>query len=135
MSPSQLTPEQRAARIQEWQAAVTAAMNDAQKWSEQEGWPVRREEKTAHEEMLGDYVVPLLHIRVSEGELLVKPVGLHVIGADGRIDLEGWPSLNRVKLIRREGRWQLFTDSNVPFRRDWTRETFSELAKDLVAAS
>ena len=135
MSPSQLTPEQKTSRIQEWQAAVNAAMNDAQQWSEQEGWLVRREEKTAHEELLGDYVVPMLHIRVSDGELLVNPVGLHVIGADGRVDLEGWPSLNRVKLIRRQGQWQLFTDSNVPLRRPWTKETFAELAKDLVAAS
>ena len=134
MSPVKWDADERAARIKQWRDSVFAMADDTQQWSMQEGWTVDRTDKQVHEELLGDYVVPQLRIRVSDGEVLLNPVGLHVIGADGRVDLEGWPSLNRVKLVRRQGVWEVYTDSNVPLHRPWNKETFVQLAKDLVAA-
>lgn len=135
MSPVKWDAAERAARIKQWKDGVLAIAEQAQEWSAEQGWAVARQEKQVHEELLGDYEVPQLRIRVSDGELLLNPVGLHVIGAEGRIDLEAWPSLNRVKLVRHNDVWEVYTDSNVPLRRPWSKETFVQLAKDLVSTS
>jgi hypothetical protein len=60
-------------------------------------------------------------------------VGLHIVGGDGRVDIEGYPTLNRVKLIGVPGGWTIMTDSNVPLRVPWNAETFHQLARDLVS--
>lgn len=60
-------------------------------------------------------------------------VALHVVGGDGRVDLEGYPTLSRVKLIGTPGGWTIMTDSNVPLRLPWNADTFRQLAEDLVA--
>jgi hypothetical protein len=63
----------------------------------------------------------------------VIPVAQHVVGADGRIDIEAFPALNRVKLIGRGEQWVIYTDSNIPLRQPWNAETFVQLAQDLTA--
>ena len=119
-------------RRREWIARVEAVVNQIAKWSAAENWSIDRSEKSIHESLLGDYVVPTLRIRLPAGEVHVNPVGLHVIGADGRVDLEAFPALNRVKLVGVKGQWEIITDSNVPLRKPWNRKTFSQLAHDLV---
>jgi hypothetical protein len=118
-------------RRNEWVQRVSALADQVQQWAVAEGWSVERSEKNLHEQLLGEYGVPALHMRAPGGELYLKPIALHIVGADGRVDLEAWPTLNRVKLVGREGTWQIVTDSNVPLREPWSRETFVRLVQDL----
>lgn len=94
---------------------------------------MEREDKPVRERLLGDYTVPLLRIMLPRGELHLNPIALDVIGADGRVDLEAFPTLSRVKLIGENGGWKIMTDSNVPLRRPWEPATFVELVNDLLS--
>jgi len=132
-----MTTEAREQQLQhrrdEWIARVYRLVNDIAQWAEGEGWPTHREQKRIHEKHLGDYQVPALRIRAPGGDVYVRPIALHVVGADGRVDLEAWPTLNRVKLVGRDAGWQIMTDSNVPLREPWGRESFLQLVRDLQA--
>ncbi|HET6247764.1 MAG TPA: hypothetical protein VFE47_08710 [Tepidisphaeraceae bacterium] len=68
------------------------------------------------------------------GEGFLTPIALHIVGdADGRVDLEAWPSMNRVRFVGKSGGWEIITDSNVPLRQPWNRETFVQPVRDLHA--
>ncbi|MCY2951294.1 MAG: hypothetical protein NTU53_04860 [Planctomycetota bacterium] len=116
----------------QWLGWLDQLVSDIAAWSEHEGWGVNREQKTVTEPLLGTYSAPVLHVQISGGRIQVNPIGLHMIGAEGRVDLEGWPTLNRVKLVRRQEQWQIVTDSNVPLRLPWCEQTFVQLAQDLI---
>ena len=84
-------------------------------------------------------MVPHLRIRLpNDGNgpprhLLMTPIALHIVGGDGRVDLEGYPTLSRVKLIGTGNAWTIMTDSNVPLRLPWKAGTFKQLGEDLTA--
>ncbi len=119
-------------RRQEWVARVEGLISQIADWAQAEGWPVERGQKTIHEKA-HSYEVPTLRIQMNGGEVSVNPVGLHVIGAEGRVDLRAMPTLSRVKLVGDGQEWKIITDSNVPIRAPWNRETFVQLAHDLIA--
>jgi hypothetical protein len=119
-------------RRRQWIERVEALINQVDGWATAQGWATARTTKNVTERLLGEYMIPLLRVRLPGGEVHVIPVGLHVIGADGRIDIEAFPTLNRVKLIGRDKEWQIYTDSNVPLRQPWSSETFAQLARDLL---
>jgi hypothetical protein len=118
-------------RRKEWVQLVTALADQVQQWALAEGWLVHRTQRTLREQLVGEYSVPMLQIRAPGGEMFLKPVAVHILGADGRVDLEAWPTLNRVKLVRRDNNWQIITDSNVPLRQPWDSQTFVQLVHDL----
>jgi hypothetical protein len=120
-------------RRRQWVARVDALINQIDQWATGQGWATARTERTVNERFLGQYTVPLLRVRLPDGEVHVIPVALQVVGTDGRIDIEAFPSLNRVKLIGRDNQWEIYTDSNVPLRQAWNSETFAQLARDLLA--
>jgi hypothetical protein len=129
-----LSDEAREARLQDWLQSVERLVVQIEGWCDELQWSVRRRDKEVRERLLGSYTVPELAVRTPAGEVYVKPIALHVVGADGRVDLEAWPSLNRVKLLRAEGGWRVVTDSNVPLHRPWDRDTFAMLVRDLSAS-
>lgn len=129
----QASDDKAHARRDEWLRRVGDLVTEVEGWASEQGWSVHRLDARIRERLLGEYVVPSLQMRMPGGELFLKPVALHVVGADGRVDLEAWPTLNRVKLVGREGGWQVITDSNVPLREQWGRDTFVRLAHDLQA--
>lgn len=126
-------PDNMAHRRDDWIHRVNDLVDEVERWTATEGWTAHRGEAQLRERLLGEYVLPTLQIRTPAGDLFLKPVALHVAGADGRVDLEAWPTLNRVKLVGREGGWQIVTDSNVPLRDTWGAEAFVRLARDLQA--
>jgi hypothetical protein len=121
------------ARKAEWLRKIRALVNQIERWSGDEGWAVQRDQKFIHESAVGDYHAPSLRIRTPQGEVFLSPIALRVVGADGRVDMESWPNLNRVKLILRRGRWQVVTDSNVALRETWSRKLFRRLVHELLA--
>jgi hypothetical protein len=120
-------------RRDDWIERTQHLVNDIVEWSESQDWEVNIDTKTIHEELLGEYEVPVASVHVPGGQLQVQPVALHVIGADGRVDLEAYPTLNRVKLVGHEDGWQIYTDSNIPLHAEWKQETFIQLAQELLA--
>lgn len=125
--------KKREERREEWRKRVNRLIDEVERWAQEEGWPVQRSQKHVREQLLGEYDVPELRMRVPGGDMFLTPIASHVVGADGRVDLEAWPTLNRVKLIGHDGGWQVMTDSNVPLRQAWNRETFRQLVHDLQA--
>lgn len=121
-------------RLEDWIARVQALVDQIAQWSAAEGWEVQKEEKQIREEALGDYQVPMLHIRsVPGGEVVLEPIALEVLGGDGRVDLEAYPTLARVKFVGVPGGWRIMTDSNVPLRQPWEPQTFVQLVRDLLS--
>ena len=116
----------------DWVQEVRRLVEEIIQWSEGEGWPVQRGEKHVTQDAVGPYDVPTAVVRVPGGQLHVEPVGMDVVGADGRVDLDAWPTLNRVKVLRRGEKWVVYTDSNVPLREPWGRDAYVQLARDLV---
>lgn len=127
------------ARRDEWVERVGALIDQLAAWSEAFGWKVERTEEQLREKLLGTYPAPSARIRLPasqpgpERTLLVTPIGLHIVGGDGRVDLEGYPTLSRVMLIGIPRGWKVMTDSNVPLRITWDQKSFRQLAEDLVA--
>ena len=111
---------------------VEALVAQIEGWSVAEGWIVERLPKILREKVLGEYEVPKLNIRLPGGELRLEPIALYSGSGDGRVDLMGYPTLNRVKLIG-EKTWQIMTDSNVPLRLPWNQQTYAQLARDLLS--
>ena len=129
-----LDPKYLEQRRDKWIGRVTQLLDQIADWAEQNDWAIQRDDKAITERLLGPYKVPTLVVKLEEGEELhVQPIGLHVIGAEGRVDLEAYPTLNRVKLVGRGPDWEIVTDSNVPLHAPWNAETFVQLAKDLLA--
>jgi hypothetical protein len=131
MTQSIHDPALRQQQRDQWIARVEALVTQVTEWSIAEGWTVERAPKTIREKLLGTYDVSKLHVKLPGGELILEPIGIQVPGEDGRVDLEAFPTLNRVKLIGGQ-EWRIITDSNVPLRLPWNRETYAQLAHDLL---
>jgi hypothetical protein len=130
---NQNDPAELESRRRQWLARIETVINQIETWAIAQGWATARSDRSIEERPLGTYTVPVLRVRLPSGEVHVIPVALQIINADGRIDIEAFPSLNRVKLIGRGDRWEIYTDSNVPLRQPWNAETFAQLARDLTA--
>lgn len=124
---------QSASRLQNWISRIDQLIQQIDSWAQARGWATARSQKTVNERSYGQYTVPILRVRLPTDEIHVLPVALDVMGTEGRIDIEAFPALNRVKLISRDDRWEIYTDSNVPLRQPWTSDTFAQLANDLLA--
>lgn len=129
------TKQQQEQARTSWVDAVNALVNEVIQWAKDEQWSVHRQDRDHDERLLGQYTVPHLRVVTPFGEVLVEPIARHVLGGDGRVDLRSWPSLNRVKLVRRGDAWEIMTDSNVALGLPWSKTTFLRLAKELQAAA
>lgn len=131
---NQVAPADVDARFSRWTERVRDLVAQLADWYRAEGWTVVESPMTIREPGLPEYELPRLIVHVTDREELhVKPIGLRLPYAVGRVDLEGYPTLSRVKLMARPDGWQIMTDSRVPLRVPWTRESFVQLATDLVA--
>jgi hypothetical protein len=126
-------PTRKDKQLQAWTQRVQKLVKEIATWARAEGWQIQQGTKTLQESPLGTYDVPTLQIHLPAGDLLVNPIALDVVGADGRVDLEAFPTLNRVKLVGKNGHWRIITDSNVPLSEAWGPELFAQLAKHLLS--
>jgi hypothetical protein len=136
-APAALTPELQKRR-DDWIHRVSELVDQIARWSREAGWEVEFGREGIEEPLLGHYETLTARVTMPRGDLpqravLIVPVGLHVSGGDGRVDVEGYPTLSRVKLIGAPDGWRIMTDSNVPLRLPWNGDTFRQLAQDLVA--
>jgi hypothetical protein len=120
-------------RRSEWVRRVESLVDQVADWAAATGWPVRREQKLIREKSVGEYEVPVLHVEVpGRGEVCVNPITIATLGGRGRVDVEAIPTIARVKFLSAPDGWTIMTDSNVPLRVPWTRESFVQLAHDLL---
>jgi len=66
----------------------------------------------------------------------VEVKGRGPLEAAGRVQISAWPTLFRVLLLHKSGEegWIIRTDSGIPIRQPWNRETFISLVRDLLNA-
>ncbi|MBY0308571.1 MAG: hypothetical protein K2Q09_07500 [Phycisphaerales bacterium] len=132
MSAKARKSEEAAAPFGEWLRALGKLIDEAEGWTKNQGWTVAREAVVVSEPQQAPYRADVLRIKMPKGEVRLEPIGWKFIGADGRVDLLAWSSLNRVKLVMRGGEWQVFTDSNIRLKdKPWGEETFRDLVTDL----
>lgn len=120
---------------QQWLEDVRRLLDEIQSWCEAERWLVHRQAKKIRERKFGEYEVDALTVKGPQGHLCVDPVARFVMGAKGRVDLYAWPSLHRFMLVREDGAWIIRTDSGVKWPTTWGRDTFLNLANELIQAT
>ena len=126
--------ENAAVKRSEWIARVEALVEQIGQWAKAENWHAEKREKSITEKFFGTYTVHELAIHRVDGEIVINPIGLIVGRRVGRIDIEAFPTLSRVKLLEANGNgWTIMTDSNVPLRVEWNRQNFRQLVDDLLA--
>ena len=116
---------------EQWIDDVRRLTDKVEQWCQDEKWFVERKEKTLDEKRIGVYSLPELFIRTDQGKLVVDPIGLDIVGGEGRVDIEAFPSMYRFLMIRRDRKWELYTDSLVKWPKPWNRNTFKEIIKEL----
>ena len=133
----QINEQNRQQARDRWLAWVHRVVDDVEGWAHARGWATHRDDKEMKEGVIGPYSVPFLRVRTPHGEVHVDPIAMHIMGGgDGRVDLQGWPSLRRIVLIRTGDGIELLGETGPMLQkldRPWTAETFLDLAKELTA--
>lgn len=109
---------------EDWLALVRKLCDEIKCWAEEEHWFVHEDHKTIREAKIGEYEVPVLLIQGGPGRVTVDPIGCEIVGADGRVDIEAFPTFDRMVLIRAKGKWVLKTDSCVDWPVPWSKDAF-----------
>lgn len=136
---SELEIEQRLeidweAKRDRWLADIRHLFNNIQKWSKEEGWPTQEQEKLLSEDYIGDYAAPTLFIQMPCGRIHIDPVGVNIIGGEGRVDILAFPGMTRMLLIRYGSGWRLKTDTRIDWPTPWGKAAFIDVAKALSDA-
>ena len=121
----------------EWVRVVNELVEQVCAWVREEpGWEARISgQKGIDEAPLGEYLVPVLAINTPEGRLVLEPISRNW-GGPGMVEFYAWPTLRRVHFLYdiTTGSWLVWTDSGIPLRREWNRENFIQLSRDLLDA-
>ena len=115
-----------------WQQRIRELANDVRIWSEAEGWHVGEEAIILTEHQVGSYSVPRLKIDLPVYGLYLQPVGRFVMGAQGRVDLYGYPSMDRVMLLYKGDQWVVVPELGPTWPLPWNAGTFVDLAERLT---
>lgn len=121
----------------EWIAEVDRLFKEVEswlsKWVEKGYLTVRRSSIVLSEEHLGDYDVPQLELFAGREKIVLEPLGRHILGALGRIDLylAGFKSDARmiVWLEDSDGsrRWEVWRERYGGPRLPFNRETLERI--------
>lgn len=120
-------------RRDDWLAKLRDLMDSIRSWAEERRWFVDEQERTIEEDRVGRYTVSTLFIQAPGGKIHVEPIGCDIIGAQGRVDIESFPSLNRLLLVLVNGQWKIETDSRVPWPEPWSEQAFIGLVNALTS--
>jgi hypothetical protein len=122
---------------EEWIAEVTRLFDQVRSWVHewvQKGYlEVRRSSITLSEEHFGEYDIPRLELIAGPERIVLEPVGRHILGALGRIDLYlgGFRSDGRMVLWLEDAegarRWEVWKDRYGGPRMPFNRETLERI--------
>lgn len=119
-----------------WLQDLTDLMDQIESWAKaKSGWSVERQQRHLNESRYGEYDAPQIFIHTGQIKLYVTPIGRDIPGCEGRVDLETFPGLIRMMLLREKGQWKIKTDSYVDWPEEWNRETFYKLISTLSKTS
>ena len=122
--------------VVEWQEALDLFMKDAEDWSHQRDWGVKRDVKRMEEEILGVYDAPRLLIHTLENQrFFLDPAGRHIVSASGRVDLCMIPSYDSLGIVRDEKGWYVRSELRPESKRPWTRAVFYKTMDRLAKAA
>jgi hypothetical protein len=121
---------------EDWVHTINSLVNQISEWSQEENWTVEQQPRAINEETVGAYTAPDVTIKTPSGKLMLEVMGRGEPNGAGRVELAAWPTYFRVLLLQRPGQteWTIRTDSGIPLRRPWNKETFVTLARDLLCA-
>src|ERR1035437_2733100 len=105
--------------LQAWHEDVKTLLQDIEKWARAEKWLVDRHAKSINEDKIGTYESDELTIRVPGGNIVIEPIGRDIVGADGRVDILSFPSMNRMMLVRKDRNWRIKTDAGIVWPKQW----------------
>ena len=133
MSPRTQNPPDNPQRLREWRDAIEELIDQITRWCNELDWLVERKEgKVLHEDLTGEYSVPVLWIQTPRGRVIVEPVALYLVGVEGRVDIYAWPSLAKVILVDFDQGWRILTEDRVELDQPWSREVFEQVVKGLT---
>lgn len=115
-----------------WLILLEETLTQIADWAESANWQIASSPKTIREPKLGTYKTRMVRIRTPYNALSVIPVGREIAGADGRIDIESWPEMSRVVLLRRSGRWVFRDDNGRVLRLQFNARSFLRVAQALA---
>jgi hypothetical protein len=116
-----------------WQRLVRSLADDVRAWAEERQWRVSEKRLNLTEERLGSYDVPSLVIQVPQQPIFLEPVARVVMGAQGRVDLYSYPSMDRVMLLHNGSQWIIRPELGPTWPLPWSRDTFVDLVERLTA--
>jgi hypothetical protein len=119
--------------LRQWQGLVRSLASDVRSWSESHGWRVDEKSLTLTEEQLGSYDVPMLIIQLPDRPVFLEPVARLVMGAQGRVDLYSYPSMDRVMLLHNGREWVVRPELGPTWPLPWGQDTFVDLVERLSA--
>lgn len=139
MSMTIPNPKEGKTAMKDWLDSIEALFQEISGWARDNQWPVSRSEADVTENHFGTYQVPVLLISIPElpeSQIVLEPQAVNA-GGKGRIKMYASNTLYRVRLLHGLGdaEWTILTDSGIPLRYPWGKETFTTLAKDLLRAS
>lgn len=110
----------KAQTSEDWRRSVAAMATDTARWAQEEGWSAVTD------------ALPVVTLETPDGKLVLEPMP-DTLDGRGRVKLYAWPTLYRVRLVQTDAGWEILTDSGVPLRQPWNKQTFLQLARDLLA--
>lgn len=118
---------------EDWLSLLQNLFKEIKSWAEEENWSIHEDRTTIREKEIGEYDAPFLVIVAGTTRIHVEPVGREIVGAEGRVDISAFPTMNRMVLVRTKSKWVLKTDSYVEWPLPWSKDSFLGLVKALAA--
>ncbi len=134
MSATLTAPRPVPSRVKgDWLAVLEGLMADIEQWAAEQDWQVARlKKKTIHERGIGTYSVSDLRIRTHSGVLNAEVVARDIVGADGRVDLVSFPTMDRFVVVREGDKWIVHDDYRRRRPRLWSKKAFVDVAEELT---
>lgn len=122
-------------RLKTWAGAVDALFEQIKRWTaeaERAGFlKVERDEIELKEEGVEPYRLPRIFLRTDDAKITFEPKGMRIVGADGRIDIDGRGSLRH--LFLRNGSWYLEVERPAPKWEPLDERLFDEVLREILS--
>jgi len=120
----------------EWLQSIGRMYEQAEGWAQNHEWGVLRDTKHLSDMFLGEYDAPVLLVHTPQGRVIFDPVARFVSGADGLVDLGGYPSFDNATMVARTGdQWRLEPRRFDEPQQEWSEKTFVNTVGSLLNRS
>ncbi len=128
-----------------WLETIETLFSEVEVWASTQHWDTKRRSKEFADEFAQDeYSVPILEINSPSQQseqpysdmLVLEPVMFNPQTGIQRIDFYVWPTMYRVRLIRKvdQDDWIIKTESSINWPLPWNEATFVQIAEGFLGA-